>query len=78
MLARLVRDPRWLAGSLGDTAAFAMQAVALGFGSLLLVQPLIVTQLVFALPLAAWWAGRRPSAGSWRGPRCWLWRWCCS
>ncbi|WP_167306429.1 DMT family transporter [Pseudonocardia sp. EV170527-09] len=61
MLARLVRDPRWLAGSLGDTAAFAMQAVALGFGSLLLVQPLIVTQLVFALPLAAWWAGRRPS-----------------
>ncbi|WP_226352620.1 DMT family transporter [Pseudonocardia sp. ICBG601] len=61
MLARLVRDPRWLAGSLGDTAAFAMQAVALGFGSLLLVQPIIVTQLVFALPLAAWWAGRRPS-----------------
>ncbi|MBN9794595.1 DMT family transporter [Pseudonocardia sp. ICBG601] len=61
MLARLVRDPRWLAGSLGDTAAFAMQAVALGFGSLLLVQPIIVTQLVFALPLAARWAGRRPS-----------------
>lgn len=61
MLLRLARDPRWLAGALGDTAAFVMQAVALGFGSLLLVQPLIVTQLVFALPLAARWAGRRPA-----------------
>ncbi len=61
LLLRLVRDPRWLAGALGDTAAFGMQAVALGFGSLLLVQPIIVTQLVFALPLAARWAGRRPS-----------------
>ena len=41
-----------------DAVADVVQAAALGFGSLLLVQPLLVTTLLFALPLGAAWAGR--------------------
>ena len=54
----LVRRPRWWAGVLGDGGGYLVQAAALGFGSLLLVQPLLVTTLLFALPLGAAWAGR--------------------
>lgn len=44
----------WVAGIIVDILGFATQAAALVFGSLLLVQPLLVTSLLFALPLAAW------------------------
>lgn len=50
---RLVRSRVWLAGTLSNTAGFALQAVALAYGSLLVVQPLLVTSLLFALPLGA-------------------------
>jgi hypothetical protein len=53
LLARLVRSPRWWAGTAGDTGGFVVQAAALGVGSLLLVQPLLVTTVLFALPLEA-------------------------
>jgi len=53
LMARLVRSPQWWAGTVGDTGGFVVQAAALGFGSLLLVQPLLVTTLLFALPLEA-------------------------
>jgi len=57
----LVRRPLWWVGTGGDLAGYAAQAAALGLGSLVLVQPLLVTTLLFALPLAAWWSGRRLS-----------------
>ena len=59
LVRRLVRSPVWWAGTLGDTGGFAVQAAALGVGSLLLVQPLLVTTLLFALPLEAWRTGSR-------------------
>lgn len=59
LLRRLVRSPTWWAGSAGDVGGFAVQAAALGVGSLLLVGPLLVTTLLFALPLEAWTGGRR-------------------
>jgi hypothetical protein len=59
LLARLVRSPRWWAGTAGDTGGFVVQAAALGVGSLLLVQPLLVTTVLFALPLEARMNGRR-------------------
>ncbi|GAA4867707.1 DMT family transporter [Actinomycetospora straminea] len=59
LIARLVRSPRWWAGTVGDTGGFAVQAAALGVGSLLLVQPLLVTTVLFALPLEARLTGRR-------------------
>ena len=51
--------PIWLAGTAGDTLGYVAQAIALALGSLVLVQPLLATSLLFALPLGAWWAGRR-------------------
>jgi drug/metabolite transporter (DMT)-like permease len=59
LLRRLVRSPTWWAGTVGDVGGFVVQAAALGVGSLLLVQPLVVTTLLFALPLEAWTGGRR-------------------
>ena len=59
LVTRLVRRPIWLAGAAGDTLGYVAQAAALGLGSLVLVQPLLATSLLFALPLGAWWAGRR-------------------
>jgi drug/metabolite transporter (DMT)-like permease len=64
-LKSLMKQPVWWAGTLGDTLGYVMQAVALAFGSLLLVQPLIVTSLLFALPLGAWWAGQKLPARDW-------------
>jgi hypothetical protein len=58
LVRTLVRQPLWWAGSLADVAGYVAQAAALGLGSLLLVQPLLVTSLLFALPLGARWAGR--------------------
>ncbi|HEV7210538.1 MAG TPA: DMT family transporter [Blastococcus sp.] len=57
----LIRRPLWWAGAVSDVAGYVAQAAALGLGSLLLVQPLLITTLLFALPLSARWAGRRSS-----------------
>jgi drug/metabolite transporter (DMT)-like permease len=65
LLLALARSPRWWAGTLSDTAGFAAQAAALGLGSLLLVQPLLVTTLLVALPLGARWGGRRLHRSDW-------------
>ena len=59
LVLTLVRQPLWWVGTLADVGGYAAQAAALGLGSLLLVQPLLVTSLLFALPLGAWLAGRR-------------------
>jgi drug/metabolite transporter (DMT)-like permease len=58
-MLKLVRRPLWWAGFGGDAGGYALQAVALGLGSLLLVQPLLVASLIFALPIGARWSGRR-------------------
>ncbi|WP_420107294.1 DMT family transporter [Nocardia asteroides] len=49
----LMRSPRWWAAIVGDVGGYGMQVLALGFGAVLLVQPILVCSLVFALPLAA-------------------------
>jgi drug/metabolite transporter (DMT)-like permease len=67
LVLALTRRPLWWAGTLSDTGGYVAQAAALGVGSLVLVQPLLVTSLLFALPLGAAWAGRR------LGRREWLW-----
>jgi drug/metabolite transporter (DMT)-like permease len=65
MLSDLLRRPLWLLGVTSDVSSFVAQGVALAFGSLLLVQPLLVTSLLFALPLSARLAGRRVSRRDW-------------
>lgn len=49
----LVTRPLWLAGLAADAAGFALHAYALTAGELAIVQPLLVTSLLFALPLGA-------------------------
>lgn len=53
LLLLLVRQPLWLAGLAADGLAYTLQFVALGHGSIALVQVLLVSGLVFALPLGA-------------------------
>jgi len=65
LLARLIRDPRWWAGIVGDMGGFGFQVAALALGSVLVVQPILVTALVFALPLAAHYSGRRVTTLMW-------------
>jgi drug/metabolite transporter (DMT)-like permease len=59
LVLRLARRPLWLAGLGCDGMAYGLQALALGLGSLLVVQPVITSGILFALPASAWWAGRR-------------------
>ncbi|MEV7010485.1 DMT family transporter [Streptosporangium sp. NPDC051022] len=57
---RLMRRPRWwLGGVIGFTGA-SLHAVALSLAPLVVVQPISVATLVFAVPLAAMLHGRRP------------------
>src|SRR3954452_18008150 len=54
ILFRLVRHPVWLAGIASYGVAFGLQAAALGGGRLAVVQPILATTIVFALPLGVW------------------------
>jgi drug/metabolite transporter (DMT)-like permease len=48
---RLVRQTWWLLGTVALLAGYVCQAVALDHGRLAVIQPLLVTTIVFALPL---------------------------
>lgn len=65
LLVRLVRRPSWTLGVAADVGAYVLQFLALGLGSLVLVQPLLVSGLLFALPLGAWLSHRRLAASDW-------------
>jgi drug/metabolite transporter (DMT)-like permease len=65
MLNTLLRRPRWWAGTGAAVSGYAFYAVALAKGSLLLVAPLLVAALLFALPLSAWLSHRRVSRAEW-------------
>lgn len=65
LLARLATNPRWLLANAVNLSAFALQFLALRRGSLLVVQPLLVTALLFALPLEAAAAHHRVSGRDW-------------
>jgi drug/metabolite transporter (DMT)-like permease len=59
LFMRLLRDGKWWLGSVVAAVGFALQAAALGLGSVLLVQALMVTSLLFALPINALFTRRR-------------------
>ena len=67
LLARLARQPLWLAGIGLSVLAYGLQAAALAFGPLTLVAPIVATDLMFALPVAARWSGRRLTGRDWAG-----------
>jgi drug/metabolite transporter (DMT)-like permease len=55
----MARRPVWVAGIASDGLGFVTQAAALGVGRLAVVQPLLVTSVVFALPLGVRLTGLR-------------------
>jgi drug/metabolite transporter (DMT)-like permease len=61
-LVALLRNPMWLAGWGALAGGFVFQALALHDGQLSVVQPLLVTELVFALTLRRLWL-RQPIRG---------------
>jgi drug/metabolite transporter (DMT)-like permease len=65
LFARLLRYPWWWVGSLVGAIGFGLQAAALGLGSVLLVQALLVTALLFALPINARVNHRRMTRREW-------------
>jgi drug/metabolite transporter (DMT)-like permease len=65
LFLRLLRDGQWWLGSIVAAVGFALQAAALGFGSVLLVQALLVTSLLFALPISARLSHRRVTRWEW-------------
>jgi drug/metabolite transporter (DMT)-like permease len=58
----LVRQPVWLLGVGGLIAGFVLQVVALRYGSLALVEPILVGDLVFAVLISAYLRGSRDPA----------------
>src|SRR4029453_7649554 len=67
-LVRLVGERTWLIGSLAPFWGFCFRAGALARGRLSVIQPLLVTTVVFALPLGYFLTrqhvGRREVAGA--------------
>jgi drug/metabolite transporter (DMT)-like permease len=53
LLRMSLRDVRWWLGGIAAVGSFTLQAVALSLGSVVLVQALQVTALLFALPVYA-------------------------
>jgi drug/metabolite transporter (DMT)-like permease len=58
-LLKLARRPVWLLGIGADLLGFVAQAGALAVGRLVVVQPLLVATVVFALPLGVKYTGQR-------------------
>ncbi|OBB70519.1 DMT family transporter [Mycobacterium sp. 852014-52144_SCH5372336] len=65
MVTTLLRRPLWWAGTAAALAGYGFQALALIKGSLLLVQPILTSALLFALPLSARLANRRVTRREW-------------
>jgi drug/metabolite transporter (DMT)-like permease len=67
LLVYLLRQPLWVAGALADIAGFGCQFIALDRGSLVVVQPLLVSGLLFALPIGAALTHQRLTRRDWLG-----------
>lgn len=64
-----LRQPMWWAGTSTALIAYGLQAVAFGFGTVLIVQPILVLKLMLTFPLEAHYARRRVGFGEmfWSG-----------
>ena len=65
LVAYLFRQPLWLLGWIAAVGGFAFQAVALHFGQLSVVQPILVTELVFVLVLRRVWIRQDVAGAAW-------------
>ena len=67
LLRRLACRPSWLLANVANLFAFALQLLAVRHGSLLVVQLILVTALLFALPMEASAARRSLNRREWTG-----------
>ena len=67
LLFILMRQPRWLAGVAMLLSGYGLQALALARGPVALVQPIVATELAFAVPIGIWRRRRRARAREWTG-----------
>ena len=58
LMAHVLRRPTWWLGLLSMVGAFLFQVAALGQGGLTLVQPLLVSELIFLVIVLRIWFGR--------------------
>jgi drug/metabolite transporter (DMT)-like permease len=65
LFVNLLRNRRWWYGTLLLAASIGLQAAALGQGSVLLVQALLMLSLLFALPVNARLSQRAVTPGEW-------------
>ena len=65
MARYLVRDRLWLIGTAAAVAGFGFQAAALHYGRLSVVQPVLVTELIFVLLLRSLWLRQRVRPAAW-------------
>lgn len=67
MLVELVRHRIWVAGIIVMFIGNGLQAGALAIGSLAVIEPILTTALLFALPLSAAWRRERMTRRDWYG-----------
>lgn len=65
LLGHLLTRPLWIAGLVAAAVGLALHVVALAHGQLAVVQPLLISGVLFALPISAVLEGRRPSGREW-------------
>jgi drug/metabolite transporter (DMT)-like permease len=65
LLARVARRPIWLIGVVAEVGGFGLQVLALRHGSLVVVQPVITTSLLFTIGLAAVGTQQTVTARDW-------------
>ena len=65
LVAYLFRQPPWLLGWIAAAGAFVCQAVALHYGQLSVVQPILLTELVFVLVLRRVWIRQDVARAAW-------------
>jgi len=66
LVLQLARRPGWLLSNLSIIAGVVLHGVALSLGALVVVQPLLVTGLLFAMPISARLHRTRVSRAQWR------------
>jgi drug/metabolite transporter (DMT)-like permease len=65
LLAKLAHRPRWLVGLGADVGGYVFEAIALGTGTLVLVEPILATSLLLSLFLGAMINHRNVSRAGW-------------
>ena len=65
LLVRVARQPIWLVGVAAEIGGFVLQVIALRHGSLVVVQPLLTTSLLFTIALAGAWTRNGVTIAEW-------------